>query len=614
MGQDMYRSYIKRILDIVVAVLALPALGILAIVVALMTKLSDGGPVFFCAERLGKGGRVFRMLKFRTMIVDAPDIRNEDGSTYNSRQDHRLTRYGKLLRETSLDEVPQILNVLAGHMSMVGPRPSLADAISTYKVDEMGKLNVRPGITGYTQAFFRNSLSVREKRLLDVQYADACSLPLDFRIILQTISTVICRRGIYADTHEPPAGLERSDSLHVLMMRSAGSNAISPSDHLMMNLVQDLVNSNIKVTYILSETTNGKSSVAAHFEDNPNVHIIQISRWALGHKNKFIRFADELLFTLKSIRIALRVPEVNVYYVPSSPTYGIAVILLSRATRKPVVFNLQDVFPDTAVRSGLMSRRLAVLFSIIEHWAYKAASIITVIGQDMQSSLVEKGVSSERIVIAPNWVDTDAVKPVQANENCVLRKYGLSSDCFYVTYAGNMGLAQNLDVVIDAARILADYQQIQFLFIGDGKSRLALEQRVSELRLTNVKFFPFEPQEMVSEVYSTGNTCVVSLRRGVIGNSVPSKACAIMACARPVIACVDEGSSFCRLISDESVGLTVAPDDSRELARAILDLYRSPELASRFGENARHYVTSNLSRRIGTAAYINLFRKLASQA
>ena len=194
-----YQKVIKRALDILICVLVFPFFLLLAIPISIAIKLEDGGPVFYRSARLGIGFREFGMLKFRSMKVDAPDIRNEDGSTYNSRTDERVTKIGRILRETSLDETPQIFNVLKGQMSIVGPRAGDAESKDTYEEDEKDKLLLRPGITGYTQAYHRNQMDVRNKRLLDAWYAHRVTFILDIKIIVRTIRTVLFREKIYTN-------------------------------------------------------------------------------------------------------------------------------------------------------------------------------------------------------------------------------------------------------------------------------------------------------------------------------------------------------------------------------------------------------------------------------
>lgn len=191
--------FVKRVADVLICIIALPFWSILYVIFAILIKIDDGGPVFYMAERIGKGCKKIHMLKFRSMKVNAENILNADGSTYNAADDPRVTKIGKFLRETSLDETPQILNVIKGDMSIIGPRASGWDALPTYKDDEMDKMKVRPGITGYTQAYFRNSISVREKRLKDAWYANHISFLLDTRIFFKTIQTVLQHDNLYTN-------------------------------------------------------------------------------------------------------------------------------------------------------------------------------------------------------------------------------------------------------------------------------------------------------------------------------------------------------------------------------------------------------------------------------
>lgn len=129
-----------------------------------MIVLEDKGSIFYVAQRLGKNGKTYNMYKFRSMKVNAPDLRNEDGTTYNSEDDPRVTRVGKILRKTSLDETPQLLNVLIGNMSFIGPRPDLPGADrEVYRKGDEVKLEVNPGLTGYSQAYYRNSSTLDQR-------------------------------------------------------------------------------------------------------------------------------------------------------------------------------------------------------------------------------------------------------------------------------------------------------------------------------------------------------------------------------------------------------------------------------------------------------------------
>lgn len=192
----MYQKFIKRLIDILLSILMIPFVLLVILILAIFIKLEDRGPVFYISDRLKKDGELFKLYKIRSMKVNAPDITNEDGSTYNSAYDSRITRIGHVVRKTSLDELPQILNVLKGDMSFIGPRPDLPRALNIYSDFEKQKLKVQPGITGYNQAFFRNSISQHEKFKNDVYYVDNISFSLDIKIFMQTLKTVLLRSNI----------------------------------------------------------------------------------------------------------------------------------------------------------------------------------------------------------------------------------------------------------------------------------------------------------------------------------------------------------------------------------------------------------------------------------
>lgn len=193
----MYKHFFKRLIDFVIALIILPFLLVIIIIVAPIIYFDDPGPVFYPSRRAGYKGKIFGMLKFRSMKVNAPDIRNADGSTFNSEDDPRQTRVGKILRKTSVDELPQFLNVLVGQMALIGPRPVLESQLASFTEEEKGKLDVLPGITGYTQAYHRNQLPTHEERMQDTWYAQHVSFGLDVRIFFKTIDTVIHPSRVY---------------------------------------------------------------------------------------------------------------------------------------------------------------------------------------------------------------------------------------------------------------------------------------------------------------------------------------------------------------------------------------------------------------------------------
>lgn len=201
----MYQKFFKRLIDIVLSLIATPFVLLVIAIMAPFIYLEDRGPIFYNGVRRGKDGKNFKMFKLRSMYVNSPDLRNSDGSTFNSAKDPRVTKIGRFMRKTSIDELPQILNVLLGDMSIVGPRPTLA--IKPYgELPEISKkrLRVRPGVTGYTQAYYRNSITQAEKYEYDCYYVEHVSFALDIKILLQTAKSVLKQENIYVSAETKP--------------------------------------------------------------------------------------------------------------------------------------------------------------------------------------------------------------------------------------------------------------------------------------------------------------------------------------------------------------------------------------------------------------------------
>ena len=193
----MYKHFFKRVIDIIIGLIALPFVLLVIIIFGPIIYFTDRGPIFYNANRVGLNMKLFKMYKLRSMKVNAPDLRNEDGSTFNSDNDPRVTSVGLFLRKTSLDEFPQFINVLKGDMSIIGPRPILPkDDYSEMEEYLIKMKKVRPGITGYNQAYFRNSISRLDKYKNDAYYAENLSFIMDTKIFINTIRTILLSKNI----------------------------------------------------------------------------------------------------------------------------------------------------------------------------------------------------------------------------------------------------------------------------------------------------------------------------------------------------------------------------------------------------------------------------------
>lgn len=192
----MYRKYIKRLLDFILSLLALIILSPVLLITALLVRIKLGSPVIFKQKRPGLNEKIFTLYKFRTMT----DKKDEEGNLLPDSE--RLTKFGKMLRSTSLDELPELINILKGDMSIVGPRPLLVEYLELYNEEQKHRHDVRPGLTGLAQISGRNSITWEEKFKEDIQYIENISLIEDIKIILKTVTKVFNREGISQEGNE----------------------------------------------------------------------------------------------------------------------------------------------------------------------------------------------------------------------------------------------------------------------------------------------------------------------------------------------------------------------------------------------------------------------------
>jgi colanic acid biosynthesis glycosyl transferase WcaI len=306
---------------------------------------------------------------------------------------------------------------------------------------------------------------------------------------------------------------------------------------------------------------------------------------------------------------AARGPDADVVVAMSPPlTLGLAGLAAARRRHAPLVFNVQDVFPDVAIELGyLRSPRLIAVARRMERFVYDRAAAVTVLSDDLRYNVAAKSSHPERVHVIPNFVDTDAIAPGD-KENSYREQYGLRGK-FVVMYAGNVGLSQALEPVLDAAAALAQEPDIVFVINGQGAQRAELEQRARGM--SNVVFVDMQPADRLPDVLAAADVHLVPLKRGLAQASVPSKTYSILAAGRPLIAGVDAGSEIATLVDRAGAGLALPPEDAEALAKAVKRLHEEPAELERMGSAGRAFVESWASPAAVAASYEELFSGLS---
>lgn len=328
-------------------------------------------------------------------------------------------------------------------------------------------------------------------------------------------------------------------------------------------------------------------------------------------KNPILRALRYSLCWIKHLFYGLRAKDCDVVLVGSTPPIqGALGAIIKKRKGIPFIYNLQDIFPDSLVGTGY-THKGSFLWKIgrkIEDFTYKYADKIIVISQDFKQNLLEKGVPESKIEVIYNWIDVQEVINVEREQNSLFDKYNLDRNKFYIEYSGNIGMTQNMDMLLE---VMEEFQStnpdIMLALIGDGAYKGQVEKIVKSKDLTNVIMIPFQPYKDISMVFSLGDVGLVISKPGVGANSVPSKTWSIMSASRPVIANFDE-NELKSIIENNNCGLFTKAGDKDAFKHAILALYEDKAKRVLYGTNGRRFVEQNLSKEVGTQKNVDLIK------
>lgn len=304
----------------------------------------------------------------------------------------------------------------------------------------------------------------------------------------------------------------------------------------------------------------------------------------------------------------------DVMFIASTPPFqGAWAGIVKNFTKQPFVYNLQDIFPDSLVGTGLAKKGglLWKIGRVIENFTYRNADKIIVISEDFKKNIMEKGVPEEKIVVVYNWVDQNAVVPIEKNDNPLFEEFGLSRERFHVVYAGNLGNAQNIHIIVDAAARLRHNENVDFVVFGSGGIENEIRNLIETEGLNNLRLLPLQPVERVKYVYSLGDVCLVCCKEGLGGSAMPSKTWSILSCGRPVLANFDEGELQMILTKNE-LGVFTKAGDLDGFVKAIEGLASEPQKCEAMGARGRQFVMDNLTREVGTQKYVDVIKEVCN--
>ncbi len=282
----------------------------------------------------------------------------------------------------------------------------------------------------------------------------------------------------------------------------------------------------------------------------------------------------------------------------STPAFcGPAAICLARLKRCRTFYWVQDIHPESGINAGMLKEgKCTRLMKAVDTWVCRRADVVAAPTEDMRRVLIARGLPPEHVRVQGHWLDEGRIQPA-SRQNRWREKQGLSPEMFVALYAGTVGYVSGAEVVVEAARLLADHQKVLFLFAGDGPLKASLQEKAKEYRLANIRFVSFQPEEDLNLMQAAADAGVVTLKPRSATTSIPSKMYGYTAAGRPVIASVEPGSPVARFIEEGGFGWVAPPADAKALAEAILVAASDCDECRRRGERARQFFVREFGRR-----------------
>jgi glycosyltransferase involved in cell wall biosynthesis len=392
----------------------------------------------------------------------------------------------------------------------------------------------------------------------------------------------------------------------------------NPSYHLGEDRDEILVANGFDIVVYASTPTRVPDEVRQQYkkikkETSHDGHIVTYRYSLMAEKKSTIQRA--LRYTVQCIKLFNRAVfckdarSCDVMWMSSTPPLKCMFLGFAKTfTHIPLIMNVQDIFPDSLVGTGMSNKNSLVwkLGNVISNYAYKKADRIVVISKGFKDNLIAKGVPEEKIDIIYNWIDEDQVYSIPRDNNPLFDQYKLDKSLFYLSYCGNIGLTQNMDMLLKVmAELKTEYPNIHLILVGDGAYKQTVESIVESQSLNNVHMIPFQPYENIAQVFSMGDVGLVISKQGVSECSVPSKTWSILSASRPVLASFDE-NELKDIINEYQCGLFTLANDKKAFKDSIIRLFNDRKLTIQMGTNGRTFIEKNLSKKAGVEQFIKV--------
>lgn len=399
--------------------------------------------------------------------------------------------------------------------------------------------------------------------------------------------------------------------MKILYITYEGFDTPNAANQMAETMINAFLEQGHTVYLIQSHRKGVNSDIPKSLEGKGNFFCETINRKVVD-KTRFVkRYFNEFKYAFQAKKKWKKIKDADLIYIQSNPTILYTMLLLKLFKKKiPIVYSIYDVFPGHAYDIGVIkSKTLYNILRLLQKPCYKMAKEITVLSEDMRKNVISQGAKAECVHVIPAWYDVKTTREISREENRFIKRYNIPTDKFYVQFAGTIGYVFNYKIIIELAKRLKSEKSIVIQIVGDGTVKNKFEEETRNEGLDNIQFYPLQPLELVPDVYSACNICVIPLMRGVIWSGVPSKAPILMACKRVIVNSVEKESQYAKMYAEKDMGIAVDIDDYDGLAKAVKMLHSSPEIVEKMADNAYRFVKENYSSTKSISKLLEVFNK-----
>lgn len=403
--------------------------------------------------------------------------------------------------------------------------------------------------------------------------------------------------------------------MKIIMMRPSYRPELSGGTHLAIDLVEDFIKRGHEIEVITPISRKYEALV------DPSQDECKITRVTSRFNKKdvvsrILRYID-ISYKMYSAAKKSDADIIMTHSMP--PLLGPLGTILGKKKHIPVLYWEQDIVSQSLISTGIFGKaglKQKIMFLIaeaLEKRSEKFSTHIITISEQFKKMHTNRGISTSKVSVVYNWIDTNQIYHVNRNDNPLFEELNIPKDKFIVSYCGNLGVPQNVEIMVEAAELLKEYTDIYFVIIGGGSREEYIRRLVKEKNLSNLILSPLQPLNRSHYVYSVGDVGLVIGKTGTSKNGFPSKTWSIMSAEQAMIACFDLESELCQFVRNGECGITTEPDSAAALADAILELYGDKEKTNVMGRNARKYVEKEFCREKATEKIITIAESLAKR-